>query len=683
MSRIMPPASTAPSWAVSPVRMARAPAARTTARTAARSSVETWLASSTTTTSWGVRRMAPRDPPSSRRPRNWATLTACVMPSAAMTRAAFVDSVTPTARPPVHWVQARANAAMVWVLPEPAGATRTDTAVRAARSPAATSAWAGSRSDSASASSAWAGVTSWGTSRAASRDQILLQVQVGRGGVPLRARRGVHAAAVRRAEPECGHVHHVRGRAEGQHRARGHRLGRQLLGQGGLVHPGSHGRHGPVDLPQERGPGERRGRALGGVHRAADDAPALLRRQHLGPFQALRRGKRPHCYVHSRQGVHLTLGGPRLPGVQLLPGAALRHAATVRPAVLLGLPAGQRGVLGHGPQRPLGRLPAVPLAVLLRHPPHLGRDLRPAAGEGVHDLLGHPAHLEAVPIRAGHQHIAQAGQTRGQLPGGHGRHGQALLIQEGTVEGPPAGVRAVRPLGQVEHRVMDVELRIPLPGGVLEKRRDNAPGRVAVLPRGGRVVPGPDVQRALCSRQRRACCGLQRLGDRPGVALQLPGLGVTPAGAGLACCDQQRSVQHRHRLGRAHGEVKVRDRMLGLGPLGRPDQLQIPVRGERVRGLMGGHRRVHALLRGPVLGPLARVQALAIRPHAVHVERLEDGRVHLAPEAELGRRPAAPPTGRLPGRLRVVLRPARVPGGLALGQVARIVALGQRGDASH
>ena len=265
------------------------------------------------------------------------------------------------------------------------------------------------------------------------------------------------------------------------------------------------------------------------VHRATDDAPALLRRQHLGPFQALRRGKHPHCYVHSRQGVHLTLGGPRLPGVQLGPRAALRHPAAVRPAMLLGLPGGQRGVLGHGPQSPLARLPAIPLAVLLRHAPHLGRDLRPAAGEGVHDLLGHPAHLEAVTVRAGDQHIAQAGQTRGQLPGGHGRHAQALLVQEGTVQGPPAGVHAVRALGQVEHRIMDVELGVPLPGGVLEERRDDAPSRVAVLTRGGRVVPGPDVQRAFCSRHRRACCGLQGLGDRPGVALQLPGLGVTPA----------------------------------------------------------------------------------------------------------------------------------------------------------
>jgi hypothetical protein len=58
-------------------------------------------------------------------------------------------------------------------------------------------------------------------------------------------------------------------------------------------------------------------------------------------------------------------------------------------------------------------------------------------------------------------------------------------------------------------------------------------------------------------------------------------------------------------------------------------------------------------------------------------------RVHVPEEAKLGRRLPAPLAGRLPGRLRVVLRPARMPGGLALGQVPRVVALGQRGDASH
>ena len=183
----MPPASTAPSWAVSPVRITRAPPARATAWIAARSVVDTWEASSITTTSRGPARMAPLDPPSSRRPRNWAMLYASARPSPAMTRAAFVDRVTPITRPPVQPVQARANAAMVWVLPAPAGATSTDTAVRAASSPAATSAWAASSPAAATAACAWAGVTSCGTSRRASATRY--------------SSRSSHAAVVYRSVP--------------------------------------------------------------------------------------------------------------------------------------------------------------------------------------------------------------------------------------------------------------------------------------------------------------------------------------------------------------------------------------------------------------------------------------------------------------------------------------------------
>ena len=41
-----------------------------------------------------------------------------------MTRAALVLAVRPMTRPPVSAAQIRANAAMTWVLPVPAGATR-------------------------------------------------------------------------------------------------------------------------------------------------------------------------------------------------------------------------------------------------------------------------------------------------------------------------------------------------------------------------------------------------------------------------------------------------------------------------------------------------------------------------------------------------------------------------------
>ena len=114
-------------------------------------------------------------------------LYASARPSPAMTRAAFVDRVTPTTRPPVHPVQARANAAIVWVLPAPAGATSTDTAVRADSSPAATAAWAASSPAAATAASAWAGVTSCGTSRRASATRY--------------SSRSSHAAVVYRSVP--------------------------------------------------------------------------------------------------------------------------------------------------------------------------------------------------------------------------------------------------------------------------------------------------------------------------------------------------------------------------------------------------------------------------------------------------------------------------------------------------
>ena len=50
-SRNMPPVSTAPSWAVSPVAMTRAPACRAASWIMARSAVTSWLASSKTSTS--------------------------------------------------------------------------------------------------------------------------------------------------------------------------------------------------------------------------------------------------------------------------------------------------------------------------------------------------------------------------------------------------------------------------------------------------------------------------------------------------------------------------------------------------------------------------------------------------------------------------------------------------------
>ena len=272
--------------------------------------------------------------------------------------------------------------------------------------------------------------------------------------------------------------------------------------------------------------------------------------------QAGRPGKLAHRSVHSGQGRQLPLRGARLPGVQLVPAGPGRLPAPVRTAPALGLAGRQRGLLGHGPQRPLGRLPAVPLPVLLRHAPHLGRDLRTARGEGVHDGLVHSANLESVTVRAGHQDVAQAGQTGGQLPRGVGRHGQALLVKHGPVQCPPAGVRLVPPLGQVHDRNVDVELGVTLAGRVLQERRGHRAGRVPVL---RALRPGPHVQSALHPSNGRPSGTEQRVRDRAGLDLQRPSVLIRSGLAQPPSVRQQRGVQDTDGLGRAHGEVEVRD----------------------------------------------------------------------------------------------------------------------------
>ena len=79
--------------------------------------------------------------------------------SAAMTRAALVLAVRPMTRPPAFGAQIRANAAMTWVLPVPAGATRQLMSRVEVSKPRQASRWEGSRSVPASAAAAAAGVT--------------------------------------------------------------------------------------------------------------------------------------------------------------------------------------------------------------------------------------------------------------------------------------------------------------------------------------------------------------------------------------------------------------------------------------------------------------------------------------------------------------------------------------------
>ena len=83
---------------------------------------------------------------------------------------------------------------------------------------------------------------------------------------------------------------------------------------------------------------------------------------------------------------------------------------------------------GPWPTASAGRFAAVPLAVLLRHAGHLGRDLGPPRGE--HDLgrLGHASDLEPVAVLARDQDITQVSEPRRQLPRRVRGHRQALLV---------------------------------------------------------------------------------------------------------------------------------------------------------------------------------------------------------------------------------------------------------------
>ena len=248
------------------------------------------------------------------------------------------------------------------------------------------------------------------------------------------------------------------------------------------------------------------------------------------------------------------------------------------------------------------------------------------------------------------------------------------------MQSPPAGVRLVPPLGKVHDRNVHVQLGVPLAGRVLQERCGHRAGRVPVL---GALRPGPHVQSALHPSNGRPSGRQQRVRDRAGLVLQLPGALIRSALARLASGHQQRGVQDANRLGRAHREVKVRDRALGLGPLGRADAGQLARRGVWVGHQVSGHGRLLALPDRPEVRAGPRVKTLAVRRHPVHVERLELVPVHVPVQVEDRRQGTEPLARRLPGRLGVVPRPGRMPGARALGEVARVTALGKGRVSGH
>ena len=109
-------------------------------------------------------------------------------------------------RRPVKVVHSRANSAMVWLLPAPAGATSTvvaAVAVSIITTASRCSAFSPVRPTAARACSSADELRAQFASR---REDLFLGVEVGQGAVPLLVRRPVDAAAVGGADAEAGHV---------------------------------------------------------------------------------------------------------------------------------------------------------------------------------------------------------------------------------------------------------------------------------------------------------------------------------------------------------------------------------------------------------------------------------------------------------------------------------------------
>ena len=262
---------------------------------------------------------------------------------------------------------------------------------------------------------------------------------------------------------------------------------------------------------------------------------------------------------------HLAQRPDFLPGDLVLPclqpGRLVQVLAVVdAPGPLPGPRLGPAGVLrGLLAQQPPGtgrRRVTVGLLVLLQQPVKLGRDAPGPGREHVRYLLGHAADLGAVAVLTWH-HVQPAPDQPGlHLAVDPRRDPQPHHVQRPPVDAPPPVIGAVSPQGQVRDRGVNVQLRVTVPGDVVDEQRRDQPGRVPPLPRRGRVVPGPDERGALL-----------RVGDSgPGRVDQVLLDAVRQLGepsrelrvSGLARGHLERGVQHGDRLHGRDGQVEVR-----------------------------------------------------------------------------------------------------------------------------
>ena len=257
----------------------------------------------------------------------------------------------------------------------------------------------------------------------------------------------------------------------------------------------------------------------------------------------------------------------------------------VRRACGLGAAGVLPGLLVQQPQRAPGRRPAVHRLVVAGQAVQLAGDRDRAGGEQVHHVLADPADLGAVAVRPGHHHVAEGGQLGFQDPVGDRGDGEPLVVQRAGVQGPPLGVGAVGALDPVPDRHVHVQLRVAVPGQVVQEQAGDQAGAVAPLPRAGRMVPGAGVGGVLLQPGDGFARGVHQRGlDLISARIERGGLVLVAAAAGLAGGDPVGGVQDRDALDRADGQVEVRHLMRVLAPLGGADLGQLGRAGVRVRG---------------------------------------------------------------------------------------------------
>ena len=164
----------------------------------------------------------------------------------------------------------------------------------------------------------------------------------------------------------------------------------------------------------------------------------------------------------------------------------------------------------------------------------------------------------------------------------------------------------------------------------------------------------------------------QRVLDLLRFRVQRGGFLFVAAVAGLPGAGPVGGVQHRHALDRADGQVEVGHGVRVLAALGGADLGDLGRAGVRVRGPVGGYRRLLAF--GGVFPLPFRGEDLAVRPDPLHEQPVEHPGVDLPGQAErLARRGAGPLAGRFPGG-GVVGHGARAPAGvLPAGEVGDVV----------